>query len=82
MAADAADLSLLKRTLVNSVDNSPEKLARGWHKGGIKCRCSECVCLKKQEDKWICKLGTFYGTNGFSTRDEGRAISGVNFVGN
>ena len=50
-------------------------------RGGAKCRCYECEKLKKQEDKWICRLGTFYGGNGLNSRDEIKARSRVNFVG-
>ena len=79
---DTADLSHLKWTLVDFVDTSPEQLARAGHQGGAKCRCAECVRLKNQEDKWICRLGTFYGNHGLNTRDEVKARSRVNFVGN
>ena len=67
--------------LVDIVDTTTDKLERAGHQGGVKCRCSECLRLKSQEDKWICRLGTFYGANGLNTRDEIKARSRVNFVG-
>ena len=75
------DLSHLRWTLVDFVDTSVEQLERAGHQGGAKCRCYECEKLKKQEDKWICRLGTFYGGNGLNSRDEIKARSRVNFVG-
>ena len=63
------------------VDTSVEQLDIAGHQGGAKCRCSECLRLKTQEDKWICRLGTFYGSNGLNTRDEVKARSRINFVG-
>ena len=57
-----------------------QRVAAG-HQGGPKCRCSECLRLKKEEDKWICRLGSFYGGGGLNTRDEIKARSRVNFVG-
>ena len=63
------------------VDTSTDQLNIAGHEGGAKCRCSECLKLKQQEDKWICRLGSFYGSNGLNTRDEVKARSRVNFVG-
>ena len=42
-----------------------------WRSGesGTKCRCSECNRLKDLEDKFILRMGTFYG-DGFNTRDQ------------
>ena len=79
--AFSGDLSHLRWTLLDHVDTSLEQLGIAGHVGGVKCRCSECLRLKQQEDKWICRLGTFYGTNGLNTRDEVKARSRVNFVG-
>ena len=75
------DLSHLRWTIIDFVDTSADLLERAGHQGGAKCRCTECDRLKKQEDKWICRLGTFYGKNGLNTRDEIKARSRVNFVG-
>ena len=51
-------------TLVDYMDVSPEALVRAGHEGGAKCRCSECNRLKDLEDKFILKMGTFYGDYG------------------
>ena len=75
------DLSHLRWTLLDHVDTSLAELDRAGHVGGARCRCSECLRLKQQEDKWICRLGTFYGNNGLNTRDEVKARSRVNYVG-
>ena len=69
-------------TLVNHVDTCEGGLANAGHQGGAKCRCDECLRLKSVEDKWICKLGAFHGPSGLNTRDEIKARSRVNFVGN
>ena len=79
--AGTGDLSHLRWTLIDFVDTSAEQLERAGHQGGAKCRCKECQRLKMQEDKWICRLGTFYGSNGLNSRDEIKARSRVNFVG-
>ena len=78
---ESGDLSHLKWTLIDFVDTSTERLSKAGHQGGAKCRCSECERLKRQEDKWICRLGTFYGVNGLNTRDEIKSKSRVNYGG-
>ena len=69
----------LRLTLLDSVDTSVEKLNTAGHQKGAKCRCSECERLKAAEDKWICRLGTFYGEAGLNTRDEIKTKFRVNF---
>ena len=61
------------------MDTSTEELELAGHQGGAKIRCTQCLRLKKQEDKWICRLGAFYGENGLNSRDEVKARSRVNF---
>ena len=80
--AFTGDLSHLNWTLVDHIDITEERLISVGHQGGAKCRCSECIRLKTVEDKWICRLGSFYGTSGLNNRDEIKARSRVNFVGN
>ena len=41
----------------------------------------ECQKIKNIENKWICRMGTFYESNGLNTRDEIKARSRVNFIG-
>ena len=74
--AHTRDLSHLRWTLVDYVDTSTDQLNIAGHEGGAKCRCSECSKLKQQEDKWICRLGSFYGSNGLNTQDEVKAEVG------
>ena len=59
----------MRFTLVDYMDVSPEDLMRAGHGGGAKCRCRECDKLKDLEDKFILRMGTFYG-DGFNTRDQ------------
>ena len=81
--ADTGDgkLQNLRWTLVDFMDTSEEKLTTAGHVGGPKCRCDECQRLKAIEDKWICRMGSFYGGNGLNTRDEIKSRSRVNFIG-
>ena len=57
------------------------EIDQGGSPGGPSCRCSECERLKCVEDKWICRMGSFYGDSGLNTRDEVKSRSRVNFVG-
>ena len=66
-------------TLIDFIETSEERLMEVGHIGGVSCRCSECQRLKNQEDKWICRLGTFFAPNGLNTRDEIKTRSRVNF---
>ena len=51
--AHTRDLSHLRWTLVDYVDTSTDQLNIAGHESGAKCRCSECLKLKQQEDKWV-----------------------------
>ena len=75
----SGDVKHLTWTLIDFIETSEEQLKDAGHTGGIGCRCSECVRLKNQEDKWICRLGTFHAPHGLNTRDEIKARSRVNF---
>ena len=79
--ADDGTLNQLRLTLVDFMDTSAQQLAGAGHVGGPRCRCSECTKLKSIKDKWICRLGTFYGAHGLNTRDEIKSRSRVNFMG-
>ena len=57
-------------TLLDYYDTTNEKLIKSNHEKGPQCRCNECNNLKSLEDKWILKLGSFYGRSGLNTRDE------------
>ena len=73
-------LQHLRWTLIDFMDTTQDKLTPVDHFVGPKCRCSECQRLKAIEDKWICRMGSFYGS-GLNTRDEIKARSRVNFIG-
>ena len=75
------EVEQLRWTIIDFMDTTNEKLTAAGHQPGPKCRCSECQKLKTIEDKWICRLGSFYGANGLNTRDEIKARSRVNFIG-
>ena len=79
--SEGGDLQHLRWTILDFMDTTEEKLVRVGHQGGPKCRCNECQKFKNVEDKWICRMGTFYGSNGLNTRDEIKARSRVNFIG-
>ena len=60
----------IRLTLLDSMDTTEEKLRGGGHVTGPQCSCAECTKLKRIEDKWILKLGTFHGESGLNTRNE------------
>ena len=43
-----------------------QRLEDANHETGPKCKCSECLRLKKQEDKWFTRLGTVNGISGLT----------------
>ena len=59
----------LRMTLVDHMDVSKDELVEAGHVKGPKCRCTQCMRLKDIEDRWILKMGTFYG-EGLNKRDE------------
>ena len=63
----------LKVTLIDFFDTTKQRLLNAKHEKGAQCRCRECNALKTIEDKWILKLGTFYGSSGLNERDELKA---------
>ena len=48
------------------MDVSKEELREAGHVKGPKCRCDQCGKLKEIEDKWILKMGTFFGEEGLN----------------
>ena len=69
----------VRLTLLDYLDTTVEQLDRAGHVTGPQCRCTECNRLKRIEDKWICKMGTFHGDSGLNTRDEVVAVVRGNF---
>ena len=65
-------------TLLDHYKTTVERIEAADH-GGTSCVCVECQKLKDIEDKWICRLGTFYPPHGLNTRDEIKARSRVNY---
>ena len=63
----------LSITLIDYYDTTENKLQKASHVPGPKCRCQECLNLKDLEDKWILKMGSFYGISGLNSRDEMKA---------
>ena len=57
-------------TLIDFFDTTADILKQANHVPGPKCRCNECEKLKELEDRWILKLGSFYGKSGLNLRDE------------
>ena len=56
-------------TLLDSMDVTQEEVQRAGH-GGVGCECQLCSRLKKIEDDWIMRLGTFYYPGGLNKRDK------------
>ena len=77
-------MAVQPEVVVVTLDNTglsryhPGKIDQGWSPGGPKCRCSDCERLKFLEDKWICRMGSFYGESGLNNRDENQSKSRVN----
>ena len=66
-------------TLVDYLDTTEEKLVKANHVSGPKCRCMECQKLKDIEDKWILKVGSFYGKSGLNNRNEIKSKTRANW---
>ena len=56
----------LNVTLIDYMDTTKQKMLDAGHEKGPQCQCTECIILKTLEDKWILKLGTFYGSSGLN----------------
>ena len=68
----------LRFTLVDYLDTSLSKLQLVGHVAGAKCRCSECEALKRLEDRFILKTGSFY-TDGLNAHDQIKSKCRGNF---
>ena len=73
------DKSNIRITLLDYLDTTEQLLTEAGHTGGPQCRCSQCDKLKRIEDKWIMRLGTFFGDSGLNVRDEIVTNVRVNF---
>ena len=65
---DGANKQAIRISLVDFMDTTPQKLREAGHKKG-NCVCSECDRLRKLENKWILRLGTFFGDSGLNERN-------------
>ena len=63
------DKMTLDFSLIDFFDTTEEQLKRSNHVQGPKCRCKECQKLKDLEDKWIMKVGSFYGKSALNNRN-------------
>ena len=70
---------IIRITLVDFFDTSENKLRQAGHEPGPQCRCVECNGLKRVEDKWILRMGTFHGASGLNRRDELTAVARGNY---
>ena len=59
-----------KLVYLSSLTLQKKKLQAASHVAGAGCQCSQCLLLKKMEDKWICRMGTYHGEFGLNERDE------------
>ena len=64
------ELNTVKVSLLEQFNTTEEKLRAASHVAGAGCQCSQCLQLKKMEDKWICRMGTYHGEFGMNERDE------------
>ena len=55
-------------SLIDFMETTDDKLQRENHKKG-NCKCLECDKLRRIENKWIMRLGTFYGESGLNGRN-------------
>ena len=65
-----SDKLQLRLTLLDYLDTTEQKLTDAGHKSGPQCQCQECDKLLRTENKWILRLGTFFGDSGLNSRDE------------
>ena len=79
---DGKNKENLSFTLVDFFDTTKGKLRREKHELGPKCRCKECQNLKDLEDKWILKVGSFFGASGLNTRNEIKSKTRSQWSGN
>ena len=56
--------------LLDFLDTTEQKLMDSEHQSGPQCQSGEWPKLLKTENKWILRLGTFFGNSGLNTRDE------------
>ena len=65
---DGREKNNIRISLIDFMDTTNEKLQRANHRKG-NCKCSECDKLRRLENKWIMRLGTFHGESGLNARN-------------
>ena len=60
-------------------DTTMDRLRLAGHELRPQCRSIEFDRLKRVEDKWIMRMGTFYGDSRLNTRNEFTAIAKGNY---
>ena len=65
---DGREKKNIRISLIDFMDTTSEKLQRAGHKKG-NCKCCECEKLRRLENKWIMRLGTFHGDTGLNRRN-------------
>ena len=65
---DGRNKNNIRISLIDFMDTTVEKLLRAKHKKG-NCKCLECDRLRRIENKWIMRLGTFHGESGLNNRN-------------
>ena len=73
---EGTEKSTLDFTLLDYMDVTDEELSEAGHKKGL------CSKLKDLEDRWILKMGTFYGEGALNSRDEIQSKTRYNWGGN
>ena len=64
------DMKHVRITLLEHFTTGIESIRSAFHQEGPGCRCCECNNLKKMEDKWISRMGTYHCKFGLQDRDE------------
>ena len=73
---EGTEKSTLDFTLLDYMDVTDEELSEAGHKKGL------CSKLKDLEDRWILKMGTFYGEGALNSRNEIQSKTRYNWGGN
>ena len=66
--ADGREKKNIQISLIDFLDTTSDQLRRAGHKKG-NCKCAECDKLRRLENKWIMRLGTFHGGSGLNGRN-------------
>ena len=65
---DGKDKMNIEISLIDHMDTTEERLRQCGHRKG-NCKCIECDKLRRLENKWILRLGTFNGDSGLNDRN-------------